>query len=214
MRSASVSPDPHIAVGMIIVVGIAVGSYNFWLHRDLVEYRRVFPLAAVAYPTVPVGACFLAHVPAETVMISLGFAVIALTLFTVHVRTRLVPWLRRRGIGTAFAALSGLFLGAFSTSGPPIVAYLYASDHDRMRAKANTQFFFAVTAAGGVLTHILAGNVTGYTLARSLPFLPVLIVGTHAGAAAAARLPSAVFSRLTDAALVCVGVYLIAAHLR
>jgi hypothetical protein len=129
------------------------------------------------------------------------------------VQSSLLGWMRSRRVGYAFAAASGLLLGAFSTSGPPVVAYFYTGDPDRMRAKANTQFFFAATILAGAVTHIGAQNVTGYTLARSLPFLPFVLLGTWAGAAISGRMPHRIFYRATDVFLIGLGLYLIVGHL-
>ncbi|MFO8065722.1 MAG: sulfite exporter TauE/SafE family protein [Spirochaetota bacterium] len=205
--------DPQTAVGMVVGVGVSVGIYNFILHRRHVEYRRVFPLALASYPLVPVGAYFLENVEGNIVMIALGAVVILMTAFSVLIQSTLQTWMRRPGVGYLFSAISGLFLGAFSTSGPPVVAYFYTGDHDRMRAKANTQFFFAATAAAALITHVAAANITAFTLVRSLPFLPVVLLGTWAGAHVSGRLPTHIFHRATDVFLVALGAYLILGNL-
>jgi hypothetical protein len=209
----ALSYDPQSAVGMVVAVGVVVGFYNFILHRHHVEYRRVIPFAIACYPLVPVGAYFLETVDAGIVMTTLGAVIIALTLFSVFIQSHLVIWMRARGVGLGFAALSGLLLGAFSTSGPPMVAYFYTGDENRMRAKANTQFFFAATALGAVATHLVAGNISGFTLARSLPFLPMVLLGTWLGAAVSGRLPVRVFHHATDVFLIGLGAYLILSNL-
>lgn len=204
---------PQSAVGMAVALGVTVGFLNFFLHRHHVEYRRVIPFAAATYPLVPVGAYFLETVDAGIVMATLGGAIILLTLFSLLAQSHYMTWMRARVIGFGFAAMSGLFLGAFSTSGPPIVAYFYTSDHDRMRAKANTQFFFAATALAAVVTHLVAGNISGFTLARSLPFLPAVLLGTWLGAKLSGRLPTRVFRYATDSFLLALGIYLIISNL-
>jgi hypothetical protein len=205
--------DPQTAVGMVLSVGIVVGTLNFLLHRKYVEYRRVLPLALLSYPMVPLGAWFLESMDASIVMIALGAVVIGLTAFAYFAQSHAVAFMRTPGVGAGFAALAGLLLGAFSTSGPPMVAYFYAGDSDRIRAKANTQLFFAATTIVAVGIHAAADNVTGWTLLWGLPFVPVIILATHAGVAMSLRVPVARFRVLTDVALIAVGVTLIASNL-
>jgi uncharacterized membrane protein YfcA len=94
-----------------------------------------------------------------------------------------------------------------------MVAYFYTSDADRMRAKANTQFFFAATAAAGVATHAALGNINGFTLLRSVPFVPVVVLGTWAGVWLSGRIRPEVFRRLTDLFLMALGASLIVTNL-
>jgi hypothetical protein len=204
---------PQTAVGMVLSVGIAVGLINFLLHRKQCQYRRVLPLALLSYPFVPVGAYFLESVSADLVMIILGAVIIALTLFAWFAQSRLALVMQTRGVGPAFAAVAGLLLGAFSTSGPPMVAYFYAGDTDRIRAKANTQLFFASTTAVAMAIHAAAENVTWWTLAWGLPFIPVIYLATHLGVAVSFRVPVARFRILTDIALIGLGLALIGVNL-
>jgi uncharacterized protein len=204
---------PQTAVGMVLSVGIAVGLINFLLHRKQCQYRRVLPLALLSYPFVPLGVYFLENVDADLVMIILGAVIIALTLFAWFAQSRLVMVMQTRGVGPAFAALAGLLLGAFSTSGPPMVAYFYAGDTDRIRAKANTQLYFASTTAVAIAIHAVAENVTWWTVTWGLPFIPVIYLATHLGVAVSFRVPLERFRILTDVALVGLGVALIGGNL-
>lgn len=205
----SMAYSPAIAVGMTIIVGPCLMLYNTWLHRHHLDFKKIVPLLLAGMALIPVGALFLHTTPESVIMITLGSVVILLTLFTVLSGERSVAALGAPGVGYGFSLLAGFIAGAFTTGGPPIVAYLYNTDSDRMRAKANTQLFFLIFAVAALLTHIVVGTVTAERTLRALPFIPIAFLSVRLGALLSARMQVRTFRYVTDAALVGLGIYLI-----
>jgi hypothetical protein len=205
--------SPQVAVGMTIIVGPCLMFYNAWLHRQELDFRALVPLVAVGALFIPVGALFLSRTPEAVTMIVLGTVVIALTLFTLVSGERTTRALAAPGVGYGFSALSGFIAGAFTAGGPPIAAYLYNTDTDRKRAKANVQLFFAVLAIAALISHIVAGTVTGPRTVAALPYIPVAFLSIRLGALIAAKIPLHAFRMVTDIALVALGLYLIVSHI-
>lgn len=204
---------PAQAVGMTAVSALFMITYNYLLHREYVEYRRMFLLGAVAIVCIPIGAALLYSLPEDAVLAVLGTVVIVLTLLSIFVASGVRSVLGRRGVAIGVTAVSGVVAGAFSTPGPVIVGYLYATDENRMRAKANAQFFFVVITGIVVAAHAVGGGVNGSTLLRSVPFAPFVLLGTKLGAAVSKRLPVSTFRTVTDVFLIGIGVYLLAGGL-
>jgi hypothetical protein len=201
---------PAQAVGMTAVSALFQISYNYLLHREHVEYRRMVLLGAVAVACIPVGAVVLYSLPEDVVLAVLGAVVIGLTVLSMAIASGARAVLARRDVAIGFTAVSGVVAGAFSTPGPIIVGYLYATDQNRMRAKANAQFFFVVITGIIVAAHAVGGGVNGSTLSYSLPFAPFVLLGTKAGASLSKRLPVATFRTVTDVFLIGMGIYLVA----
>lgn len=201
--------SPAEAVGMTAVSALFQITYNYLLHRRDVQHRRMLILAAVAVVCIPIGAVALYSLPEHMILAALGAVVVGMTLLSMLVSSRVRTVLGRRDVALSFTAVSGLVAGAFSTPGPVIVGYLYATDQNRMRAKANAQFFFVVITGAIVVTHVVGGGVNEVSLARSLPFAPVVLLGTKVGAVLSKRMPVDVFRRITDFFLIGMGSYLL-----
>ena len=94
-----------------------------------------------------------------------------------------------------------------------MVAYLYATDSSRMRAKANVQFFFLTQSAAVLGSHFIAGSINSVTLLRSLPFVPLVLIGTKCGALLSRKIHVSLFRTITDILLMALGGYLLVNHL-
>ncbi len=198
------------AVAISAVTAVFMVVYNFLLHREHVEYRRVLPLGITSLFFIPVGAYFLHNVPENTVTGILGLVVIVLTVANMALGNAAVARsLCRYRVGYLFSVISGLLAGAYATAGPGMVSYLYATDTSRMRAKANAQAYFITLTGALLLTHVLAGTITPSTLPRSLPFAPLVLAGTKLGAVVSGRVPVRGFKLLTDLLLIALGIYLL-----
>ncbi len=202
-------PTPE-AVGLAILPGGAVVLYNFFLHRHGIEYRRILRFGLAGTVVLPLGAVFLYSLPQEVITGVLGGVVVLLIIWNITMVEHSRKALARPGVGYIFTAIAGLLGGAFATPGPGMVAYLYASDPDRMRAKSNVQFYFVVLSVGILATHIVAGSVNASVAVRSAPFIPVVLAAVFLGARLSGKVDAGRFKTVTDVALILVGLYLLA----
>jgi uncharacterized protein len=204
---------PAEAVGMTAVTALFQVAFNYWLHRRRVEHRRIFLLGLVAVACIPVGAAVLYAVPEGAVFAILGATIVFITLSGIVFSGESRGFLSSKPVGYGLTAVSGLVAGAFSTPGPVIAGYLFATDSDRLRAKANTQFFYVVVTGVIVAAHAVGGGVNPSSLSRSLPFVPIVLAGTWAGARLSKSVPIRLFTWITDIFLICVGLYLLVGNL-
>ncbi len=196
------------AVGLALLPGGAVVAYNFYLHRHHIEYRRILRFALAGMVVLPAGAYFLYSLPEGAITGALGGVVVLLTVWNIAMVEHSRRALGKPGVGYIFTVIAGLLGGAFATPGPGMVAYLYASDEDRMRAKSNVQFYFLVMSVGILATHLVAGTLNGSVAVRSAPFIPMVMAGVFVGARVSGKVDAGRFRTVTDVALIVVGLYL------
>jgi len=196
------------AVGMVAIAGTVLVLYSFFLHRKKVEFRKVIYLGFVSILFLPLGAYFLVSLPEDTVMVVLGTVIVLITLYSALFTAKSKLLMKKRGAGCTAAVISGLLGGAFTAPGPAMVVYLYTLDENRLQAKANVQFFFAMISFAILLTHIVSGTVNSAAIVRAVPFLPLVVIGTKLGVMLSYRLPVHIFRVLTDVGLILLGAYI------
>ncbi len=228
LLSLVVTPGAATALGATL--GTVVVITGAILHRDEIQWGGMLALTVVAVAFLPVGALFVARAPEPIVISLLGLVALSVGLDslqrlwrsrrraahagsspeshlpdTKHSRQK-----RRQGLlGTAAAALSGAFGGAFATPGPPMVAYLYATTSDRRLAKANLQAFFILISLLTVATQVVVGNLTTDLLPFALLTAPPVALSTALGVYVSRRLNTMRLRLATDLALVGLGIALI-----
>jgi len=201
------------AVGMVAISGSVLVLYSFFLHRKTVDFRKVVYLGIISILFLPLGAHFLVSLPEDTVMFVLGTVILLLTIYSALFTGNSKRLMGKKGSGFTAAAISGLLGGAFSAPGPAMVVYLYTLDEERMQAKANVQFFFAMISVAILTTHIVSGTVDSVAFTRAAPFLPVVILCTKLGVKLSYRLSVRVFRVLTDIGLIVLGAYIVISSL-
>jgi hypothetical protein len=201
------------AVGIVAFTATVIVLYSGFLHRRHFRLRRVLPLALAGMALIPPGILFLINLPEKTVMISLGGVVIGLTLFSRISGAVGQSLLAHPAVGYAFAALSGLLGGAFSTPGPTIVAYMYAADESPLRAKADIQLYFSLVSTAICVAHAVTGTMTPAIMLKGIPLVPLALLGTKAGVAFSERLPVKALRLVTDLSLIALGAFIIVSRL-
>lgn len=201
------------AVAIVAISGSILMSYSFFLHRKSVEYRKVFCLSMMSVVFIPLGAAFLVKLPETIVMASLGGIIVLIAVYSSLFADRSRKLMSRKGSGFIAAMISGLLGGAFTSPGPAMIVYLYTLDESRMQAKANVQFYFIIVSVVIVISHIVSGTIDSTACIRSLPFIPIIFLGTKIGVLLSKKLPVAVFKTITDIALVVLGAYILLSSL-
>lgn len=201
--------DPVTAVTNNAVLGSLNCMYNFLILRHQVNYRKTLPILVVSVAMMPLGALFLFNMPKGIIITTLGVVIILMTLFSLVFQKRIGPFLRHPAVAGTAAVTAGLLGGAFSTPGPPIIAYFYNTGDDKKRAKANIQLFFVGISVTIIVIQSVAGNLTWNTLRDLALLIPIVLIFTNLGLLAGKRLPAAAFSLIVNIALIGLGVFLI-----
>ncbi len=200
---------PGAAVAMNVVVGTALLAYKAWLQWGDLDRRAVFTFGGATLLFIPVGVLVISALPREPALALIGIFVVAVAAGNLvsrhHVRraaeTPLAFW--------GLAGVSGILAGAFSAPGPSAVPYFTARAERPLTAQANLQLYFLILGVPVILSHTIAGNVTGAALGRALWFIPVVFAATWIGTQVALHLSTQRLRRLVDSALLALGFWLV-----
>lgn len=181
------------AVVLVNVLGTAQSGGMFVLLRRHVPWRRVAPLALVAFAGMPVGLLVASLLPARALSIVIACTVLAATVVLLYGQA--LP-LRGRAGGWVSAFGSGVLNTSTSMNGPPMVLYLTNEGVEPHAFRATLAAFFAASSLFGLTLYLIAGQVDAEVMERVLIGLPGLVIGWFGGSFVVARVSRARFRRL------------------
>ena len=95
--------------------------------------------------------------------------------------------------------------GAFSTGGPPVIAYGNARRFSPQTFRAVLQGYFVTASAAHLVLLANAGILTAEVGGKALLFLPLVALGSWLGGSFGDKLHPAIFRRVVLAALFVLG---------
>jgi hypothetical protein len=180
VTSLSLMFTPAEVVPSIFLMEVAASLHllpGIW--KDI-HWRSIGTLLAGCAIGTPIGVWALARVPAAPMLVALGVCVLisAALLW----RGSALASMPGRSATLATGAVSGLFNGAFSTGGPPVILFYFASPAGVAAGRASLIAYFLGTdmIALPLLAH--HGLVTPDAIVRAMLFLPALVIGVWLGA--------------------------------
>ena len=177
VTALSVVLAPAQIVPAIFILEIAASIHllpGIW--RDI-HWRSIGPLLAGCLLGTPFGVWLLAHAPAPPMLVALGMFVLISTLLLW--RGFALKAMPGRAASVATGAVSGLFNGAFSTGGPPVILFYFASPAGAIVGRASIIAYFVGTDMIAVPLLAHEGLITSETIFRALTFLPALVAGAR-----------------------------------
>ena len=195
---------PAQIVPAIFILEVAASIHllpGIW--KDI-HWRSIGPLLGGCLLGTPLGVWLLAHVPAPPMLVALGvFVLISALLLWRGFALKAMPG---RAASVATGAVSGLFNGAFSTGGPPVILFYFASPAGVIVGRASIIAYFLGTDL--IALPLLAGEglITAETVVRALILLPALIAGVWVGARSFRGADPAVFRKWVLAILALLAV--------
>lgn len=172
-----------------------------------VDVRAVLPFLAVAAVGIPLGVQLLQRVEGVWLVGALGAFLIAFGLY--RLARPHMPRLQHPLLTVGLGLLSGLFGGAYNTSGPFAVLYGSLQRWSPTEFRANLQGFFVVTSALIAFSQGASGLWTERVWALFIAALPLMAVAVLVGNRLTRRLSGARFERLLNGALVALGIALL-----
>lgn len=158
-----------------------------------IHWRSIGPLLSGCLVGTPFGVWFLAHVPAAPMQVALGIFVLISAILLWHgFALKTMPGL---GASVATGSVSGLFNGAFSTGGPPVILFYFASPAGVIAGRASIITYFLGTDMIALPLLAREGLLTTDTVLRALIFLPALVAGIWVGARSFKGADPAVFRK-------------------
>jgi uncharacterized membrane protein YfcA len=176
---ASLLYEPRLAVVWLFVADDIAGLILLPAAVRQCAWREVLPLAAGAVVAVPAGAALLVLVDAG----AMRWAISGMILLAVAVMASGWRYHGRLGLPATLGtgALAGLFGGAASMPGPPVVLLWLGGQSGAGTVRANLVTFFGFTALASGLSYWAGGLLTAESLLGSLPVVPVYLLLLRVG---------------------------------
>lgn len=171
--------EPRIAAASFLLIDFATGlAFVFGVWRQA-NWREIFPLASAALFAAQFGALILQYADPTALRWVLALFIAALVpILASGWRYHGRPLLT---VTILVGLLAGTLGGAVQVSGPPIILYWLGSAAEPTVLRANFICYFAVFAAGSVLTYIAHGLLTAQVIALALMLGPMHIASMWAG---------------------------------
>ena len=195
------------ATPLVGLVSFSTAVVMLFLLWRAVDVRAVLPLLAVAAVGIPLGVIFLKRAPSAWSLGALGVFLIGFGVY--RLLSPHLPDIKHPALTFFLGLLSGLFGGAYNTSGPFAVLYGSLRGWPPETFRASLQGYFTVTSALILVSQGLGGLWTAHVWRLYGFSLPLTVVAIVTGNILAKRLSPARFERLLDAALVVLGLTLL-----
>ena len=199
--------DIKVATPLLTLLSCAIAAMIVLRRWQDVQVNNAWRLIISACLGIPLGILFLGHTDGRALKTVLALTVIFFTLVSV------LPFKRIRlthlNYAFVFGLVSGVFGGAYNTSGPPIVLYGSLVNWDSERFRATIQSYSLFTNAFAVLGHYLAGNITHQVVTYFGCSLPIVGVTIWLGNMIHKTIPSERFLVYVKLLLVALGLHLL-----
>ncbi len=140
-----------------------------------------------------------------TVRIIIGISVTSVSILSL---SKWAPRLERTTLGMALTgALSGIFNGLTTFSGPPAVIYLSATETEKGSFRANLSAFFLALTLIAIPSFVGMGVTSAENLVQAAIFLPAAALGGTIGILLAKKVDSSVFRKMALVVLSLLGVF-------
>ncbi|WP_020202310.1 sulfite exporter TauE/SafE family protein [Cupriavidus sp. WS] len=173
--------------------------------RRRVAWRKVAVLAAIALCAHQLALLGLGRVEPHLLRRGIGTLVLVMGVMA------LLGLRIRHGGGAVATGLAGVASGVFTAlgglGGPPVVYYFSGQGTIDASVRANLLAYFMLLFAGASLGLLAQGRLDLPTVRAGALLVPFFCAGAVAGEALFARLPSAVFARVVQLALITIGAF-------
>jgi len=202
--------SPIQAVGINSIVASVNSIIIFYLLRKDIQYKKTIPYIVTAYASIPLGIIFLKYLNKTVIMVSLGISVVILTLFSIFlINTKTMKFFKSKIFGYIASFASGFLGGAFTTPGPPMIAYFYNVDDSKMQAKANIQFYFFALDLLIIPAFSYTGIINTKIALNSFILLPAVIIFSKTGVIFSKKIPPKLFGSIVNVFLIALGLYIL-----
>ncbi len=155
---------------------------------------------------IPFGLYALIYIPERMLKIGLGVLLVLFALYELFM-PRLK--LNHPKLVYLFGFVAGIFGGATSVNGPPIVMYGALSQWPPATFRATLQGYFFPVGLFILVGHAVGGLWTLEVVGLYLWALPVVVLAVYLGGLLHTRIPSGAFDRAVYTLLLVMGIFLI-----
>lgn len=200
--------DLKLAVPLVAVNSIIISTINYWSESSFFVFKDLLPLLAGAIAGAVPGVLILKYVDPEITKIILGLFILSCSLFfllkkSVEVKKLHIAW----GYLAGFAG--GIFGGACTVNGPPIIIYLAMKCENKGQIKVLLAAFFLAAGAVNIFAFALAGFYTMTVLKYCAAFSVFTISGVLTGNSFYKKINQHTFKKFIYIFLALTGTFLI-----
>lgn len=192
---------PLVALGIMTVVGVVL--IREW--RE-VQMQSVWRLIVASVVGVPVGLLMLKVAPDKPMKLSLAAIIILFSLYCLFAAKRLS--LKTDRSSYVFGVMSGIFGGAYTIPGPPVIVYGLLRSWPPATFKATMLGYFFPSTALMLAGHYAAGLWSDSVFRLFALSLPGILLGIALGTYLNRRVPPGKFDRATHVLLILIGLAL------
>ena len=188
-------------LGFLVNLGVLL---RYW--RSL-QFKTMLPLILASWLGVPLGIFLLRRLDERITLPLLGIIIAGYALYALSGLK--LPTLTSRAWAYGAGFFGGLFGGAYSTPGPPVILYASCQDWERDAFKGNLQAFFIQVGLIVVVGHWASGSFTPDVWELFWRGLPWLLVGIVTGLSMDRWINPEVFRKIVLVLLVITGLRLV-----
>jgi uncharacterized membrane protein YfcA len=182
--------------------------YNlFWKMKVRVNVKLLLIPIPGMFIGRSLGVCLLTYSQDKMLIIPLCVLLILLAIYFAYYsnKIRIIPSKRN---GWLAGLASGVFGGLFNISGPPLVAYYFASIEDKNQYHLSVQVSLLIGALYSLALHVSLGNITEKIWMPSLIASFGVVAGTICGFKCFKKIDRTIISRLVGILILVVVVTL------
>ena len=206
-------PELKDAVVLLLLVNLPA---ELWVVRSSwqrISWRGVLVIFVGVAIGTPLGTSLLRWGDPRFLLIVLGVflvAVGAVFLFIRDTRERQMS----RWVAGPVGVISGVLTGLFGTGGPPLILYYQLQGVDKAAFRGNLMAIFLLMTAVRVPSYAVFGLITAPRMWSALAVMPAVLLGALIGNSIHLRIEETTFRRLVSAALLLIGLLLLAPGIR
>ena len=179
VTALSLAMPPAEVVPSLFMLEVAASLHLLPGIWNDIHWRSIGPLLLGCLVGTPFGVWLLANAPAAPMLLGLGIVVLFFTILLW--RGYALKSMPGRAASVLTGTASGLLNGAFSTGGPPVILFYFASPAGNAAGRASLIAYFLGTDIIALPLLAREGLITWDVFIRALIFLPVLLVGVWLG---------------------------------
>jgi uncharacterized membrane protein YfcA len=206
-------PELKDAVVLLLLVNLPAELWVVHSSWQRISWRGVLVIFIGVVIGTPLGTFLLRWGDARFLLIVLGVflvAVGAVFLFIRDTRERQLP----RWVAGPIGVISGVLTGLFGTGGPPLILYYRLQGVDKATFRGHLMAIFLLMTAVRVPSYAVFGLITAPRMWSALAVLPAVILGALIGNRIHLRIEEDTFRCLVSAALLLIGLLLLAPGIR
>jgi uncharacterized membrane protein YfcA len=171
------------AVAIQLPFSVFLVVINSFRYGKTIKWHELQPIFIGSAAAMPVGVFSLSFFPDNLMKRALALFIVLVVLFerTRQGQAKFGKFARTGSGGMILGIISGWFIGAYTTGGPPAVIYATARFPDPRKAKGAMGIYFLATDVVIVIMFIMTGLLTRDLFFLSLRFTPAVLAGFLAG---------------------------------